>query len=129
SEIRDLDEISPRLTAHMMKRNEKNIGQHDNQKAVVVAEWETVGNQVELEAHYMYIAKIQMVIPAADEDTGPAYDTKPLEKVHSNDDYNVFANEQEQSEQHESINDTYVMEKDDSNVTHATSDICNKGRC
>ncbi|GJS35306.1 hypothetical protein Tco_0533688 [Tanacetum coccineum] len=33
-------------------------------------------------AHYMYIAKIQMVIPAADEDTGPAYDTKPLEKIY-----------------------------------------------
>ncbi|GJR42136.1 hypothetical protein Tco_1310239 [Tanacetum coccineum] len=30
----------------------------------------------------MYIAKIQMVIPAADEDTGPAYDTKPLEKIY-----------------------------------------------
>ncbi|GJS97698.1 hypothetical protein Tco_0804666 [Tanacetum coccineum] len=79
----------------------------------------------ELEAHYMYMAKIQMVIPAADEDTRLAYDTKPLEKVHSNDDYNVFTNEQEQFEQHESINDTYVMEKADSNVTYTSSDICN----
>ncbi|GJV00554.1 hypothetical protein Tco_1329824, partial [Tanacetum coccineum] len=36
--------------------------------------------------------------------------------VQSNDDYNVFANERHHSEQPESINDTYVVEKVNSNV-------------
>ncbi|GJT28756.1 retrovirus-related pol polyprotein from transposon TNT 1-94 [Tanacetum coccineum] len=49
----------------------------------------------ELEARYLYMAKIQQVIPASDEDTGPTYDTEPLEKVHSNDEHNVFSNERE----------------------------------
>ncbi|GJT72994.1 hypothetical protein Tco_1032280 [Tanacetum coccineum] len=38
---------------------------------------------------------------------------------------NVFANERRHSEQPESINDTYVLEKDDSNVTPDSSNICN----
>ncbi|GJX93707.1 hypothetical protein Tco_0348293 [Tanacetum coccineum] len=41
------------------------------------------------------------------------------------DEYNVFANERQHSEQPESINDTYVLEKDDSNVTPDSSNICN----
>ncbi|GJX02799.1 hypothetical protein Tco_0188715 [Tanacetum coccineum] len=38
-------------------------------------------------------------------------DIEKSEKIQSNDDYNVFATEREQSEQPESINDTYVVEK------------------
>ncbi|GJW99524.1 retrovirus-related pol polyprotein from transposon TNT 1-94 [Tanacetum coccineum] len=41
------------------------------------------------------------------------------------DESNVFANERRHSEQPESINDTYVLEKDDSNVTPDSSNICN----
>ncbi|GJW15270.1 hypothetical protein Tco_0019403 [Tanacetum coccineum] len=46
----------------------------------------------ELKAHYMYMTKIQEVIPAVDEDTGPIYDNESLENVHKYDEYNVFAN-------------------------------------
>ncbi|GKC92049.1 hypothetical protein Tco_1157491 [Tanacetum coccineum] len=38
----------------------------------------------ELEAHYMYMAKVQEVIPTADEDIGPIYDKESLEKGDSN---------------------------------------------
>ncbi|GKF56931.1 hypothetical protein Tco_0170468, partial [Tanacetum coccineum] len=38
---------------------------------------------------------------------------------------NLFANERRHSEQPESINDTYVLEKDDSNVTPDSSNIYN----
>ncbi|GJY21584.1 hypothetical protein Tco_0394150 [Tanacetum coccineum] len=48
----------------------------------------------ELEAHYMYMAKIQEVIPSADEDTGPIFDKEPSETI-------------------------------DSNITPASSDMCN----
>ncbi|GJR43922.1 hypothetical protein Tco_1312025 [Tanacetum coccineum] len=49
----------------------------------------------------------------------------PLEQVQNHDESNVFANERRHSEQPESINDTYVLEKDDSNVTPDSSNICN----
>ncbi|GJW86092.1 retrovirus-related pol polyprotein from transposon TNT 1-94 [Tanacetum coccineum] len=45
-------------------------------------------------------------------------------KVQSDDDYNVFANERQHSEQPESINDTYVVEKVDSGVISYSSNMC-----
>ncbi|GJR60343.1 hypothetical protein Tco_1502505 [Tanacetum coccineum] len=74
----------------------------------------------ELEAHYGFMVKIQEVLPAE----SSSIDT-PLELVQNHDESNVFANERRHSEQPESINDTYVLEKDDSNVTPDSSNICN----
>ncbi|GJZ15163.1 retrovirus-related pol polyprotein from transposon TNT 1-94 [Tanacetum coccineum] len=74
----------------------------------------------ELEAHYSFMAKIQEVLPEESSSTD-----QPLEQVQNNDENNVFANERRHSEQPESINDTYVLEKDDSNVTPDSSNICN----
>ncbi|GKA00486.1 hypothetical protein Tco_0673036 [Tanacetum coccineum] len=78
-------------------------------------------DEQELEAHYSYMAKIQEVSPEESSSTG-----QPLEQVQNHDESNVFANERRHSEQPESINDTYVLEKDDSNVTPDSSNICNK---
>ncbi|GKD09256.1 hypothetical protein Tco_1188941 [Tanacetum coccineum] len=75
----------------------------------------------ELEAHYMYMAKIHEVLIV---ESGPTFDVEPLEKVQSDDDYNVFANERQYFEQPESINDIYVVEKVDSNVIPDSSDVC-----
>ncbi|GKB03738.1 hypothetical protein Tco_0831881, partial [Tanacetum coccineum] len=59
----------------------------------------------------------------------PTYDDEPLEKVHTDDDYNVFATERQHFEQPESINDTYIVEKVDSNVFPHSSDMCdNEGK-
>nr|GEZ59828.1 hypothetical protein [Tanacetum cinerariifolium] len=44
----------------------------------------------ELEAHYMYMAKIQEV-SLDDVDSGPIFDTKPEQKVQNDDHYDVFA--------------------------------------
>nr|GFC95977.1 hypothetical protein [Tanacetum cinerariifolium] len=44
----------------------------------------------ELEAHYMYMAKIQEVSPDAI-DTGPIFDKEPEQKVQNDDQYDVFA--------------------------------------
>nr|GEV24936.1 hypothetical protein [Tanacetum cinerariifolium] len=65
------------------------------------------------------------VNPSTNEDTRPIYDNKLLEKLHSDDVYNVFTNERLNPKQPESINDTYVVEKVDSNITHDSSDISN----
>ncbi|GJR78955.1 retrovirus-related pol polyprotein from transposon TNT 1-94 [Tanacetum coccineum] len=67
-----------------------------------------------------FMAKIQEVLPEESSSTD-----QPLEQVQNNDENNVFANERRHSEQPESINDTYVLEKDDSNVTPDSSNICN----
>ncbi|GJW45269.1 retrovirus-related pol polyprotein from transposon TNT 1-94 [Tanacetum coccineum] len=56
----------------------------------------------------MYMAKIQEVLTA---ESIPTFNVELLEKVQSNDDHNVFATKRQHSEQPESINDTYVLEK------------------
>ncbi|GJV50009.1 retrovirus-related pol polyprotein from transposon TNT 1-94 [Tanacetum coccineum] len=79
----------------------------------------------ELEAHYMYMAQIQEVTPDAVENSGPIFDTKPLHKVqNSNDTYNVFAIENEHPEQPESVNDIYLEEQGDTNITIDSLDMC-----
>ncbi|GJX59785.1 retrovirus-related pol polyprotein from transposon TNT 1-94, partial [Tanacetum coccineum] len=82
----------------------------------------------ELEAHYMYMAKIQEVTPDAADNSGPIFDEEPLQKVHNSEaNYNVFANERQQPKQPESVNDTYLMEQGDTNITHDSSVMSNNG--
>nr|GEY35745.1 Gag-Pol polyprotein [Tanacetum cinerariifolium] len=66
----------------------------------------------ELEAHYMYMAQIQEVSPDA-ADSGPIFDYEPVQKVSTDDHYNVFAIESEHPEQSESVRDTYPIEQDE----------------
>ncbi|GKB80631.1 hypothetical protein Tco_0947526, partial [Tanacetum coccineum] len=77
-------------------------------------------DEQELEAHYSYMEKIQEV-PTTDLGT----DTKLLEKVQYDAECNVFANVRQHSEQPESINNTCVVEKVDSNVIPDSPDMCN----
>ncbi|GJY73960.1 retrovirus-related pol polyprotein from transposon TNT 1-94 [Tanacetum coccineum] len=79
----------------------------------------------ELEAHYMYMAQIQEVTPDVVENSGPIFDVEPLQKVqNNNDNYNVFAAENEHPEQLESVNDTYLEEQGDTNITIDSIDMC-----
>ncbi|GJV04073.1 hypothetical protein Tco_1337642 [Tanacetum coccineum] len=72
----------------------------------------------ELEAHYLYMEKIQEVTLDVADNSRPIFDTKPLQKVQNdNDNYNVFANDKEHPEQPESVNDTYLEEQGDTNIT------------
>nr|GEV64905.1 hypothetical protein [Tanacetum cinerariifolium] len=105
-------------------RNDHQTGQFGNKRTVtVVSDWlddmDKEIDEQELEAHYSFMAKIQEVLTAES-----GYGAKPLEKVQSNVEYNVFANERQHSKQPESINDTYVVEKVDSNVIPNSSDMC-----
>nr|GEX65578.1 hypothetical protein [Tanacetum cinerariifolium] len=70
----------------------------------------------ELEAHYMYMAQIQEVTPDDVDNSGPIFDSKPLQKVPNNDNYNVFSTESEHPEQSKSVNDTYPIEQDEHNM-------------
>ncbi|GKG24184.1 hypothetical protein Tco_0392220 [Tanacetum coccineum] len=76
-------------------------------------------DEQELEAHYSYMAKIQEVSPEESSSTG-----QPLEQVQKQDESNMYDNVRLHSEQPGSINDTYVLKKDDSNVTPDSSNIC-----
>nr|GEV53060.1 hypothetical protein [Tanacetum cinerariifolium] len=69
----------------------------------------------ELEAHYMYMAKLQEVSPDV-ADSRPIFDTKQVKKVSTNDHYNVFAIQSEHPEQFESVHDTYLIKQDEHNV-------------
>ncbi|GKA42318.1 hypothetical protein Tco_0734978 [Tanacetum coccineum] len=65
------------------------------------------------------MAKIQEV-PTVDSGT----DTELLEHVHNNAEYNMFANVRQHSEQPEFTRNTCLAEKDDSNVTPNSPDMC-----
>nr|GFA51669.1 hypothetical protein [Tanacetum cinerariifolium] len=70
----------------------------------------------ELEAHYMYMAQIQEVTPDAADNSGPIFDSEPLQKVSNNDNYNVFTIESEHPEQSKYVNDTYPIAQDEHNM-------------
>ncbi|GKC32846.1 retrovirus-related pol polyprotein from transposon TNT 1-94 [Tanacetum coccineum] len=71
---------------------------------------------------------IQEVNPDAADNSRPIFDVEPLQKVQNNDDnYNVFAIENEHPEQPKSVNDTYLEEQGDTNITIDSLDMCNNG--
>nr|GEV20123.1 hypothetical protein [Tanacetum cinerariifolium] len=76
-------------------------------------------DEQELKAHYSYMAKIQEVSTA---DTGT--DSEPLEQVQNDNEYNVFVNDLQYSEQSESVSNTCTVETDDSNVIPDSPDMC-----
>nr|GEX30249.1 hypothetical protein [Tanacetum cinerariifolium] len=49
------------------------------------------------------------VTPDAVDNSGPIFDSEPLQKVPNNDNYNVFAIESEHPKQSKSVNDTYLI--------------------
>nr|GEZ38595.1 hypothetical protein [Tanacetum cinerariifolium] len=61
------------------------------------------------------MAQLQEVSPDA-ADFGPIFDTEPVQKVSTDDHYNVFDIESEHPEQSESVHDTYPIEQDEHNV-------------
>nr|GFB49224.1 hypothetical protein [Tanacetum cinerariifolium] len=76
-------------------------------------------DEQELEAHYIYMDKIQEV-PTADSGT----DSEPVEHVQNDAGYNVFANDLQHSEQSKSISNTCLVETDDINVIPDSPDMC-----
>nr|GEY48476.1 hypothetical protein [Tanacetum cinerariifolium] len=79
-------------------------------------------NDQELEAHYMYMAKLQQVSPDI-VDPGPIFDTEPEQKVQTDDHYDVFAIECQHPEQSESVHKTYLIEQDAHNVLIESKDM------
>nr|GFC05584.1 hypothetical protein [Tanacetum cinerariifolium] len=76
----------------------------------------------ELEAHYMYMAKIQEVSLDV-VDSRPIFDKEPEQKVQNNDHYDVFAIECQHPEQSKSVHKTYLIEQDAHNVIIESVDM------
>nr|GFB97509.1 hypothetical protein [Tanacetum cinerariifolium] len=76
----------------------------------------------ELEAHYMYMAKLQQVSPDVD-DSGPIFDKEPEQKLQNNDHYDMFAIECQHTEQSESAHNTYLLEQDAQKVSIESVDM------
>ncbi|GJR43344.1 retrovirus-related pol polyprotein from transposon TNT 1-94 [Tanacetum coccineum] len=103
-EIRANQDNSPRIN--------RGIG-YENQRVINVAgDRENVGTQ------------IQEVTPDVADIFGPIFDAVPFQKVQYNDDnYNVFAIENKHPEQPKSVNETYMEEQGDTNITIDSLDI------
>ncbi|GJV43991.1 hypothetical protein Tco_1428527 [Tanacetum coccineum] len=105
---------------------------YDNQRAVNVAgARENVGTPVVQKSgiqkwkHFMYMHRFLKLTQIQIDNSGPIFDDEPMHKVqNNNDNYNVFAMENEHPEQPESSNDIYLAEQGDSNITIDSSDIC-----
>nr|GEU43382.1 hypothetical protein [Tanacetum cinerariifolium] len=91
----------------------------ESQKGLKTLHTDKEIDEQELEAHYNYMAKIQEVLTA---DSGT--DSEPLEQVQNDDEYNVFADVNQHCEQSESTSNTCLVEKDDSDVSPDSPDMC-----
>ncbi|GKF99384.1 hypothetical protein Tco_0298167 [Tanacetum coccineum] len=73
----------------------------------------------------MYMAQLQEVTPDQVDNSGPVFDDEPMHKVqNNNDNYNVFAIENEHPEQPESVNDIYLEKHGNTKITIDSLDIC-----
>ncbi|GKC51975.1 hypothetical protein Tco_1074720, partial [Tanacetum coccineum] len=73
----------------------------------------------------LMMSLIQEVTLDPVDNSGPIFDDEPMHKVqNNNDNYNVFAMENEHPEQLESSNDIYLAEQGDTNITIDSLDIC-----
>nr|GEZ70315.1 hypothetical protein [Tanacetum cinerariifolium] len=109
---------SPRINRNAGYENQRNgtvAGARENVGSLVRDDTDDESEDQELEAHYMYMAQIQEVSPDA-ADSGPIFDSEPLQKVSNDDHYNVFAIESEHPEQSKSVHDTYPIQQDEHNV-------------
>nr|GFA11359.1 putative ribonuclease H-like domain-containing protein [Tanacetum cinerariifolium] len=93
---------------------------HDNQRIVNV-----VGDRKNVGTHVVQQTRIQCYNYVVD-NFRLIFDEEPLQKIHNSEDkYNVFANELQHPEQPESINDSYLVVQDDTNIIHDASNMSN----
>nr|GFC72356.1 hypothetical protein [Tanacetum cinerariifolium] len=76
----------------------------------------------ELEAHYMYMAKLQQVSPDV-VDSRPIFDKEPEQKVQNDYHYDVFAIDCQHTEQSESVHNIYLTEQAAQNVLIESADM------
>ncbi|GJV19345.1 retrovirus-related pol polyprotein from transposon TNT 1-94 [Tanacetum coccineum] len=124
---------TPRINRGTGYDNQRVVNVVGARENVELADWMDDTNDEpadqELEAHYLYMAKIQEVTRDTVDNFGPIFDTEPLQRVqNNNDNYNVFSNDREHPEQPESVNDTYLDEQCGTNITIDSLDMSTNGK-
>ncbi|GKG49722.1 hypothetical protein Tco_0518496, partial [Tanacetum coccineum] len=77
----------------------------------------------------MYMTQIQEVTLDVADNFGPIFDVELLQKVQNDDyNYNMFANDREHPVQPEYVNDTYLEEQGDTNITIDSLDMSTNGK-
>nr|GEZ69739.1 hypothetical protein [Tanacetum cinerariifolium] len=118
---------SPRISRGTGYENQRIGNVAGTRETVEQADWrddtDDESEDQELEAHYMYMAQIQEVTPDVADNSRPIFDSKPLQKVSNDDNYNVFAIESEHPEKSKFVNDTYPIEQDELNVITDSLDM------
>nr|GEX11727.1 hypothetical protein [Tanacetum cinerariifolium] len=92
--VRANQDNSPRINRSTRNENQRIGNVAGARETVEQAEWrdntDDETEDQELEEHYMYMAQLQEVSPDV-ADSGPIFDTEPVQKVSTDDHYNVFA--------------------------------------
>ncbi|GJR01068.1 hypothetical protein Tco_0524052 [Tanacetum coccineum] len=105
------------MAKECQKQNKRVKDALSKEKDVIVSEFDS---------NYMLHGQIQEVTPDPVDNSRPIFDDEPMHKVqNNNDNYNVFAMENEHPEQPKSSNDIYLAEQGDTNITIDSLDICN----
>ncbi|GJT54592.1 integrase, catalytic region, zinc finger, CCHC-type containing protein [Tanacetum coccineum] len=113
-----------------------------NQRTITVAgNRETIGNLVVQQSWiqcfnckgFRHFAKEcrkpkKDVLHTINDKSRATHDAEPLEKVQTDDDYNVLVTERQHYKQPESINNTYVVEMVDSYIILDSMDVCDNDR-
>nr|GEV89699.1 hypothetical protein [Tanacetum cinerariifolium] len=116
----ELKTVSYHKLYDILKQHHNEVNEIRAERLAQQADWRDDTNDEqedqELEAHYMYMAQIKEVTPDAADNSGPIFDSDPLQKVPNNDNYNVFAIKSEHPEKYKAVNDTHPIEQDEHNV-------------
>nr|GFA32340.1 hypothetical protein [Tanacetum cinerariifolium] len=84
-----------RTSSNTSRENQDNSPRISREQADWRDDIDDESEDQDLEAHYIYMAQIQEVTPDATNNSGPIFDTEPLQKIDQNDDDDDLANERD----------------------------------
>ncbi|GJW54559.1 hypothetical protein Tco_0098644 [Tanacetum coccineum] len=116
-------EYDRRMNDRMMQSKE---GKVDSSKALDAGLVVTESNEIESERH-VSSNRFRKDTHAEDADINSVNDKQPMAEVQLFAEHNIRANEQQHSEQSESVYDTYLLEKVDRNTIPKSTDISHRG--
>nr|GEZ06257.1 hypothetical protein [Tanacetum cinerariifolium] len=92
------------------------VKQSQELKTVTYHKLYDIRKQRQNEVNEIKFERLAQVTPDAADNSGPIFDSEPLQKVSNDNNYNVLAIESEHPEQSKSVHDTYPIEQDEHNV-------------
>ncbi|GJZ73078.1 hypothetical protein Tco_0637224 [Tanacetum coccineum] len=117
-------ENNRRVNDRVMQSKE---GKVDSSKALDAGLVVTESNETESERHVLS-SRSGNDTHTDDADINSVNDKQPMAEVQLSAEHNILANEQQHSEQSESVYDTYLLEKVDRNTTPESTNMCHGGR-